>query len=94
MLPMRSVPSVGPWRVFALSIAAVAVLTTAWLTARAAPLDEEWPDEADRLVKRLAMPRQATVAEMQATAAQIRTLLPIEGGVSAQAADKLRELLK
>lgn len=66
MLPMRSVPSVGPWRVFALSIAAVAVLTTAWLTARAAPLDEEWPDEADRLVKRLALPRQATVAEIGA----------------------------
>ena len=36
---------------------------------------------------------QATVAEMQATAAQIKALLPIEGGVSAQAADKLRELL-
>lgn len=37
---------------------------------------------------------QATVAEMQATAAQIKALLPIEGGVSAAAADKLRELLK
>lgn len=37
---------------------------------------------------------QATVAEMQAKAAQIKTLLPIEGGVSADAADKLRELLK
>ena len=37
---------------------------------------------------------QATVAEMQAKAAQIRALLPIEGGVSADAADKLRELLK
>ena len=37
---------------------------------------------------------QATVAEMQATAAQIKALLPIEGGVSAQAADKLRELLR
>ncbi len=37
---------------------------------------------------------QATIAEMQATAEQIRALLPIEGGVSAQAADKLRELLK
>ena len=37
---------------------------------------------------------QATVAEMQATAAQIKALLPIEGGVSAEAADKLRELLK
>ena len=37
---------------------------------------------------------QATVAEMQAKAAQIKALLPIEGGVSAQAADKLRELLK
>lgn len=36
----------------------------------------------------------ATVAEMQATAAQIKALLPIEGGVSAQAADKMRELLK
>ncbi len=37
---------------------------------------------------------QATVADMQATAAQIKALLPIEGGVSAQAADKMRELLK
>ena len=37
---------------------------------------------------------QAAVAEMQATAEQIKALLPIEGGVSAQAADKLRELLK
>ncbi len=37
---------------------------------------------------------QATVADMQSTAAQIKALLPIEGGVSAQAADKLRELLK
>ena len=37
---------------------------------------------------------QATIAEMQATAAQIKALLPIEGDVSAQAADKLRELLK
>ncbi len=37
---------------------------------------------------------QATIAEMQSTAAQIKALLPIEGGVSAQAADKLRELLK
>ena len=37
---------------------------------------------------------QATVAEMQSKAAQIRALLPIEGGVSAEAADKLRELLK
>ena len=37
---------------------------------------------------------QDTVADMQATAAQIRTLLPIEGGVSPAVADKLRELLK
>jgi len=37
---------------------------------------------------------QATIADMQSTAAQIKALLPIEGGVSAQAADKLRELLK
>lgn len=37
---------------------------------------------------------QATIAEMQARAAQIKALLPIEGGVSADAADKLRELLK
>ncbi len=37
---------------------------------------------------------QATVAEMQSKAAQIRALLPIEGGVSAAVADKLRELLK
>ena len=36
---------------------------------------------------------QATVAEMQSKAAQIKALLPIEGGVSADAADKLRELL-
>lgn len=36
---------------------------------------------------------QTTVAEMQAKAAQIRALLPIEGGVSAPVADKLRELL-
>lgn len=37
---------------------------------------------------------QATIAEMQRTAAEIKTLLPIEGGLSAEAADKLRELLK
>ena len=37
---------------------------------------------------------QATVAEMQATAAQIKALLPIEGGLSAEAADKRRGLLK
>ncbi len=37
---------------------------------------------------------QATVAEMQRTAAQIRALLPIEGGVSPAVADKMRELLK
>ena len=37
---------------------------------------------------------QATVAEMQATASQIKALLPIEGGVSAQATEALRELLK
>ena len=37
---------------------------------------------------------QATVAEMQAKAEQIKALLPIEGGVSAEAADKLRELLQ
>ena len=37
---------------------------------------------------------QATVADMQAKAEQIKALLPIEGGVSAQVADKLRELLK
>jgi hypothetical protein len=36
---------------------------------------------------------QATVAEMQAKAAQIKALLPIEGGVSAAQADKMRELL-
>ena len=36
---------------------------------------------------------QATVAEMQAKAAQIRALLPIEGQLSASATDKLRELL-
>ena len=36
---------------------------------------------------------QATVAEMQRRAEQIKALLPIEGGVSADAADKLRELL-
>lgn len=37
---------------------------------------------------------QATVEEMQSKAAQIKALLPIDGGVSAAAADKLRELLK
>ena len=37
---------------------------------------------------------QATIAEMQAAAAQIKALLPIEGGVSPAVADKLRELLK
>ena len=37
---------------------------------------------------------QATVAEMPARAAQIKALLPIEGGVSPAVADKLRELLK
>ena len=37
---------------------------------------------------------QATVAEMQAKAAQIKALLPIEGGVSPAVADKFRELLK
>ena len=36
---------------------------------------------------------QATVAEMQAKVAQIRSLLPIEGQLSAQATEKLRELL-
>ena len=37
---------------------------------------------------------QATVAGMQATAAQIHALRPSEGGVSPAVADKLRELLK
>ena len=37
---------------------------------------------------------QSTVAEMQAKAAQIKTLLPIEGQLSASATEKLRELLK
>ncbi|MBK7515446.1 MAG: hypothetical protein IPI51_07500 [Betaproteobacteria bacterium] len=37
---------------------------------------------------------QATVESMQAKAAQIKALLPIEGGVSPTVADKLRELLK
>lgn len=37
---------------------------------------------------------QATVESMQSTAAQIKALLPIEGGVSPAVADKLRELLK
>ena len=37
---------------------------------------------------------QVTVAEMQARAAQIKALLPIEGGVTPAVADKLRELLK
>ena len=37
---------------------------------------------------------QATIAEMQAKAEQIKALLPIEGGVSPAVADKLRELLK
>lgn len=37
---------------------------------------------------------QATVAEMQRRAEQIKTLLPIEGGVSPSVADQMRELLK
>ena len=37
---------------------------------------------------------QATVAEMQSKAAQIRALLPIEGQLSAPATEALRELLK
>ncbi len=37
---------------------------------------------------------QATVAEMQRQLGNIKTLLPIEGGVSPAVADKLRELLK
>jgi len=37
---------------------------------------------------------QDTIAEMQAAAAQMKALLPIEGGVSPAVADKLRELLK
>ena len=37
---------------------------------------------------------QATVADMQATAEQIKAMLPIEGGVAPAVADKLRELLK
>ena len=37
---------------------------------------------------------QATVAEMQAKAEQIKELLPIDGGVSPAVADKMRELLK
>ena len=37
---------------------------------------------------------QDTVAEMQRQLGNIKALLPIEGGVSADAADKLRELLK
>ena len=37
---------------------------------------------------------QATVAEMQRQIGNIKTLLPIEGGVTPAVADKLRELLK
>ena len=37
---------------------------------------------------------QATIAEMQAIAEQIKAMLPIEGGVAPAVADKLRELLK
>ena len=37
---------------------------------------------------------QDTIAEMQAVAAQIKALLPIEGGVAPVVADELRELLK
>ena len=37
---------------------------------------------------------QATVESMQAKAAQIKAMLPIEGGVAPAVADKLRELLK
>ena len=36
---------------------------------------------------------QATVAEMQRQLGNIKTLLPIEGGVAPAVADKLRELL-
>ena len=37
---------------------------------------------------------QATIAEMQRKEMLLRSLLPLEGGLSAEAADKLRELLK
>ena len=37
---------------------------------------------------------QDTIAEMQRQLGNIKALLPIEGGIPAQAADKLRELLK
>ena len=37
---------------------------------------------------------QDTVAEMQRQLGNIKTLLPIEGGVSPAVADKMRELLK
>ena len=37
---------------------------------------------------------QATIEDMQAKAAEIRALLPIEGQLSASATEKLRELLK
>ena len=37
---------------------------------------------------------QDTVAEMQRQLGNIKTLLPIEGGVAPAVADKLRELLK
>ena len=37
---------------------------------------------------------QATVADMQRRAEQIKALLPIEGQLSASATEKLRELLK
>ena len=37
---------------------------------------------------------QDTIAERQRQLGNIKALLPIEGGVSAQAADKMRELLK
>ena len=37
---------------------------------------------------------QATIEDMQRRAEQIKALLPIEGQLSAQATEKLRELLK
>ena len=80
-----------------------------WLLTLAARLKAEVPDdeESTAVIRGLGActvtwthtltpteQLQATIAEMQSTAAQIKALLPIEGGVSAQAADKLRELLK
>lgn len=79
-----------------------------WLLTLAARIKAEIPDdeESGAVIRGLgactvAWPHtlseveqlQDTIAEMQATAAEIKALLPIEGGVSPAVADELRELL-